>query len=209
VHIEVVDALRCVGQHEDTWLVASAEEWADRRIVRGRLGCPVCRVVYPVSGRVADFTTSASPPGGAAVTPAAIDDADVLRLAALLDLREAGGVLVLGGSYAALADRLMGVVEAHYVALNTDPLPLAASGLRVDARVPLARGSVRGVAVDETVDAALLGDLVRTLRPGGRFVAPADVPVPGGLGVLARDEREWVAESVVARTPAVTLSRRR
>ena len=38
--VELVDLLRCPHAHEDSWLVAAADETADRHIVHGSLGCP-------------------------------------------------------------------------------------------------------------------------------------------------------------------------
>ena len=53
------------------------------------------------------------------------------------------------------------------------------------------------------------GELTRVLRPDGRLVAPAAIPVPAGIRELARDEREWVgaAEGDAATAP-VPLRRR-
>jgi hypothetical protein len=62
-------------------------------------------------------------------------------------------------------------------------------------RVPVAAGSLRGVALDErNAGAVLAADAVRALRAGGRLVAPASSPLPDGVGELARDDTVWVAE---------------
>src|SRR5690606_30679279 len=98
MHIEIVDALRCIVPHEETWLVASVESWQGRQIQTGTLGCPVCRATYPVRDGVADFTGAASTPvvaRGASAGEHAVDEDEVLRVAALLDLRDAGGIVLL------------------------------------------------------------------------------------------------------------------
>ena len=53
--IEVVGSLRCVHEHELSWLVASAYRMEDRHVVSGELGCHVCGARYPVEDGVADF----------------------------------------------------------------------------------------------------------------------------------------------------------
>ena len=53
--LELVDSLRCVRTHEDSWLIARADELVDRHIVQGELGCPVCEARYPIRDGVADF----------------------------------------------------------------------------------------------------------------------------------------------------------
>ena len=56
MHIDIVDVLRCLTPHEDTWLVASIDSWSGRHILAGTLSCPVCHAVYTVSAGVADFS---------------------------------------------------------------------------------------------------------------------------------------------------------
>ena len=60
--IEMIDLLRCVNAHEDTWLVASFSEVTNRIVTRGTLGCPVCSAEYPIQDGVADFTLGESSP---------------------------------------------------------------------------------------------------------------------------------------------------
>jgi len=60
--IELVDSLRCLTPHEETWLVASVAEMSGRHIIDGRLGCPICRRSYPVREGVGIFTADGSAP---------------------------------------------------------------------------------------------------------------------------------------------------
>jgi hypothetical protein len=66
---------------------------------------------------------------------------------------------------------------------------------------------VRGVALDLAAapNAALLAGAVEALRPRGRLVAPLAVAVPAGVTVLARDDREWVAEREAPARPPVIV----
>ncbi|MDE3054540.1 MAG: hypothetical protein KGJ70_11690, partial [Gemmatimonadota bacterium] len=63
--------------------------------------------------------------------------------------------------------------------------------------------------VDASVDGERLGRAVETLRPGGRLVAPARLPVPAGVTELARDEAVWVAERDAGAGGLVPLARGR
>src|SRR3954469_25984213 len=96
--IELVDSLRCLALHEETWLVVAVAHMDGRHVVDGTLGCPICYRQYPVRDGAAWFT--ASPPADAAsnltTSDEANDDDDVLRAAALLGLTEPGGIVVVG-----------------------------------------------------------------------------------------------------------------
>src|SRR5689334_5423026 len=97
--VELIDLLRCPRPHEDTWLVASAEETASRHILRGALGCPLCGAEYPVVDGVADF--GEAPVAGPAEDH--VDADDTMRAAALLGLTAPGATVVLGGVWQAVA----------------------------------------------------------------------------------------------------------
>jgi hypothetical protein len=69
MHIDLVDSLRCIAKHEDSWLVAGIEQMSGRHIVEGLLGCPICRAEYVVLDAVAYFGVPAHAP------PAPVSDA--------------------------------------------------------------------------------------------------------------------------------------
>jgi len=118
--IELVDSLRCVNAHEDTWLVAGVTRMDGRRIVEGKLGCPVCRREYPVRDGVARFAGTLSDPESSRLTPAPASATEerAMRAAALLGLTDAGGIVVLGGSWADCADAIAELSPSHVVVLN-------------------------------------------------------------------------------------------
>ncbi|MGH7714073.1 MAG: hypothetical protein ACREOG_22525 [Gemmatimonadaceae bacterium] len=201
VHTAVIELLRCPAAHEESPLVATATRQIERRIVTGLLGCPVCGLEYAIRGGVADFRAGAGADARDA-RPSPNEEAAV-RLAAQLDLSEPARLVALFGEYARFAAALSVVFDAQGVVIGA-PLLLErqiaehASVLRIDATLPLARASMHGAAVDAEYAARLGLDEVRALlRPNGRLVAPADVPLPVGVAQLARDESEWVAERAV------------
>ena len=73
------------------------------------------------------------------------------------------------------------------------PIVAGLSGVRCDARLPLAVGAARAIAVDGA-DAARLAWAVHATRAGGRIVAPASASVPDGVRELVRDASVWVGE---------------
>ncbi|MBL8958821.1 MAG: hypothetical protein JNJ98_03140 [Gemmatimonadetes bacterium] len=206
--IELVDALRCPGAHEETWLVAAVERYHGRYIAEGALGCPVCRAEYRVRDGAVHFTDPAAPMGS---PPGVLAPEDVLRAQALLDLSEPGGRVVLAGHAAALADALEDAASVATLLVN--PVGHSArpghSTLWCGAVVPLAAGSLRGVLLGAGVSSAVVPSLVRALRPNGRLVAPVHLPVPMDMVELARDDREWVASRVASTTSAPVGLRRR
>jgi len=197
VFLELVDSLRCVRPHEDSWLIARADELIARHIVQGELGCPVCEARYAVRDGVADFRAGASRTVNAS---ALVDDAQslALRAAALLGLTEPGGVVVLAGEWSACAEALLDFVDGVQL-LALDAVPALRSGgalslaLIPDA-LPLAAASARGIALDAAhATPSLLSGAARALAPNGRLIAPASALVPESLQELARDDEHWVA----------------
>jgi hypothetical protein len=209
--IELVDSLRCLTPHEETWLVAAASRMDGRHIVEGVLGCPICRREYAIRRGTAWFTAVQPDGDGPSLTTEAreSDDTGALRAAALLGLSERGGIVVLGGSWAGYADSVAALGVPHVVVLNTaasDASPQEVSSLVVDDRLPFGTGGLRGVAVDgELVSPALLSSAAASLRSRGRLVAPAGAGVPAEVEVLARDDVNWVAERMAVASPPVTL----
>jgi uncharacterized protein YbaR (Trm112 family) len=204
--IELVDSLRCLGAHEDTWLVAAVARMDGRHIIEGTLGCPLCRREYPIRDGVAWFIEPGRETPGLTRSSHAPDDR-VMRAAALLGLTDSGGIVALGGSWADCADGLAELGPAHVVLLNrtpTDTADQSVSSLAVGDRLPFAAASVRAVALDDDL-AGTLDSAARVLRSRGRLVAPAPAAVPDGVTELARDTQDWVAERVAVPSAPVAL----
>ena len=196
--LELVDSLRCVRAHEDSWLVARADEMVERHVVEGELGCPVCLTRYPIHGGVGDFTLDETTPRHARGVAADQIGALALRAAALLGLGEAGGIVVLLGEWSAAAHELIAMTE-HVTVLALDYSHELQSGgalslAYIADTLPLAAASVRGIAVDAAhATPSLLAGAKRALAPGGRLIAPATARIPDALRELARDDEHWVA----------------
>ena len=209
--IELVGSLRCLEPHEETWLVAAASRMEGRHLVDGVLGCPLCRREYAIQDGTAWFSAH-QPRGGDPDLTTLATDADpgqVTRAAALLGLSQPGGIVVLGGSWAAYADLLAELGVSHVVVLNgraNESSVQEVSSIVVDDRLPFGSAALRAVAVDRAVASpALLASAASSLQSRGRLVAPAGAEVPDGVEVLARDDRDWVAERTLVGSPPVAL----
>lgn len=194
MHSEIVDTLRCLGTHEDSWLVAAADVTEERHIMRGQLGCPVCHARYPIERGIADFAGGALRPVALESDGPGFEDDDAVKLAAMLDLTDAGGYVLLVGRWARLATALRELVPVMVLVANAPPdvsMGGGVSGLAVDGRLPLAASSARAVAIDDA-SASLAASAVAAVRPGGRVVGDASLALPADVALLARDERHWV-----------------
>jgi hypothetical protein len=203
--IELVDVLRCLRPHEESWLVAVTKRMDDRDIVDGLLGCPVCSAEYPIVDRIALFDGDAP-----RIAPdEEVADDGALRLAAYLDLTESGGLAILAGSWASYAEGLTDLAQLRLLLLNPPTgarLGGGVSGIRVRDAIPVAAASSRGVALDEDHASARFGDEAsRVLRTRGRLVAPLRLVRPVGIGELARDERWWVGERAAVGSAPIKL----
>jgi hypothetical protein len=196
MHVELIQSLRCLASHEESWLVATVDRQVGRHVADGSLGCPICHRRYPIRDFVADFAQGAAQRSDRDPHPT---DEGVLRTAALLDLRTPGGIVVLAGDHGALAAALAASFDVQCLVVNPPSGVTPGDGLSLvllQDRLPLAEGAARGAAVDRE-QVSLLPSLARTIRPAGRVVAPAHAPMPGELRELVRDDSEWVAERVV------------
>jgi hypothetical protein len=200
MHSDLVDTLRCLSVHEESWLVAAADEIRGRHIMRGVLGCPVCHARYPIEQGTADFTRGGRLPIALEQGSAPTEESAAIKLAAMLDLTDPSGYVILVGSWGRVASALRQLVPVMVLAVNAPPdvaIGDGVSGLATTDRIPVAAGSARGIAVDSfdvsplaAIDpAAALG----AVKPGGRVVANAAVAVPDDVTVLARDAEHWVA----------------
>ena len=194
--IELVDVLRCLRPHEESWLVAATARMDGRDIVEGVLGCPVCGAEYPIIGGTVDFDAAAG-----ATAPAEEVDADpeaAIRLAAYLDLSSAGGLAVLAGSWAAHAGRLAELTDVQILLVNARDAAGVGGGIsaiRVREALPLAAASCRGIALDRGHASSVFAEgATRVLQARGRLLAPVGLPRPAEVTELARDERWWVGE---------------
>jgi hypothetical protein len=207
VFIEMLDLLRCVNQHEDTWLVASLKAISNRFVIDGLLGCPVCHAEYAVRRGIVDFRQAGDslPTASAAAAPVPRNREELAtRVGAFLNATEPGATVVVGGAWGNAAQELSVMTEARVLVLNparevdeSETVGL----LRVSREIPLAPGSALGVAVDASFPAEIVASAMKVVRPGGRILAPTSMAPPGEAAILARDERFWVAEKPAEMIP--------
>ena len=190
--IPLVDILRCVQPHADTWLVASIERADERFIIDGMLGCPTCLAEYPIRSGVVHFTDRPVEPSRVAPPES---EAEAIRIAAALDLIEPRVTALLHGAWAAQAQLVRGLSPAQLLLLNPPVGMVGGEGVSVliSDVAPLAQASIDAIAIDEPLTAALFASLRASLRRGGRILAGATTPIPDGFTELARDADVWVA----------------
>ena len=196
--IELLDLLRCINAHEDTWLVASFKTVSNRFVLDGMLGCPACSAKYPITTGVADFTAGADLSRRKTGRWATTLEREELatRAGAFLNATEPGATVVLGGSWASAAQELSLMTEGRVLALNPESGVEESETvglLLVGSEIPVAPGSVLGVALDASFPVGIVASAVKAVRAGGRIVGPAEIPPPSELVVLARNEDYWVA----------------
>ena len=199
MHSDLVDKLRCLAVHEESWLVAAADMVDGRHIMHGLLGCPVCHARYPIERGVADFTAGARAPLLLESATVADDESTAIKLAAMLDLTEPSGYVILVGEWARLAAQLREIAPVMVLALNP-PADVAmgngVSGVTTLDRIPVAAGSARAIALGgPTGGGPRVIDPLSALgavQPGGRVVGVACVEMPMDVQLLARDADHWV-----------------
>jgi uncharacterized protein YbaR (Trm112 family) len=207
---DLLDALRCPGTHEESWLVAMVLEASGSSLLVAELACPVCGAEFRIVNGIAHFagSTPVAPPAW----PSELYSRDMaLRLAALLGVAESQLPVALVGRYTAASGALGSLVSAPQLLINGSPVipGPGVSCLVVADRLPLGVESLAAIAVDAAhATATFLDSATRALRLGGRLVAPADAPVPAGMRELARDTTEWVAETTARASGLVELRRR-
>ncbi len=207
---DLLDALRCPGTHEESWLVAMVLEASGSSLLVAELACPVCGAEFRIVNGIAHF--AGATPAALPAWPSEPYSRDrALRLAALLGVAESQLPVALVGRYTAASGALASLVSAPQLLINGSPVipGPGVSCLVVADRLPLGVESLAAIAVDAAhATATFLDSATRALRLGGRLVAPADAPVPAGMRELARDTTEWVAETTARASGLVELRRR-
>jgi uncharacterized protein YbaR (Trm112 family) len=205
--IELIDGLRCTADHPSICLVAAIFEREERRVIEGTVGCPTCKLEYPIHGGVVSF--GAGPQTGSATESDDLLDPDgALRVGAFLAVTE-GITIALVGKWGRYAPAVADLVGLRAFAINPSETVIESERvgvLRSDNRLPFKAGSLRGVAIDGSgwLDADV-AQSTHALAAGGRLVAPVSTAVPEDIEEIARDDTYWVGEK---RGALVTLHRR-
>lgn len=203
MRLELAERLRCPGAHAPTPLVVVAAQVVDRDLRRGTAGCMRCGCEARFDdgdlwfGPRADATTTVPTDSP---SPEALD-----RLQALLGLADSGGAVLLGGRYAASAAGLQARLDVMVVVFDPSGTRFTSATRIVGCSdaVPVTDETFRAAALDVSHDLAIA---LRTVRSGGRILAPLDCERPSEVTLLASDASEWVGERGMAR-PVVPLRR--
>lgn len=204
--------MRCPRAHAPTPLVVVARRTAERELLAGFAGCPLCRLEARIEEGDVHFPDA---PVSASGNPVGTDGTDaegarLERLVALLGLAEPGGAVLLTGHYAALAPGLAAALDVVVVTLDAAP-PVRAPGVATvwygqDA-VPFSDATFRAAALDAALPLPRVLDAIRTVAVGGRVLGALPLERPAVVRELARDATEWVGEREPGPTTVVPLRR--
>jgi hypothetical protein len=195
VFIEAIDKLRCVRNHEDSWLVAKFVEMRDRDFWEGELGCPVCEARYMVREGIVYFSPM-RPRSTESLTQPDSEE-DLFALAAMLDLSAPDRTIVLCDSWTRFAAAISRISEPHVFVVNgasREEKSECIYDVVSDAAIPLAPGSVDAVALGSRASNSMISSAVTVLRDGGRLVATAKIEVPEEIVLLASADDHWVGQ---------------
>lgn len=210
--LELAEVLDCPDCEESVGLVTFVDRAESRRVVEGRLGCPLCEIEVPIRRGTMRFDLSdaarrATPRAGTAHPAGETAPEAALRLAALLGVSERAGMVVLLGprlaahaaAIARLGDRLEVLVwlpdaadRSPSVAAVVEDLVAGVDPLLGAAphRWPIRSGALHGIAVAAPMTLPL-SEITRCARPGARLVV--ETPTPADLDSLAASEFAEVA----------------
>jgi uncharacterized protein YbaR (Trm112 family) len=189
--IELTDHLRCPADHQESFLVLLPDQMEGRSVIAGHLGCPVCGRTYEIKNGAVDFGDAPdwSDQGHTVLDAGAVN--------ALTGLHGPGGYLTLVGNVASMwretAQLNPGVA---LVAVNPptgiDEAP-AISVLRA-ARLPLKKGSMRGVVLGRTYGSNpdWISEAARAVLPGLRVVGEGPDPSSTTIDLMASADGVWV-----------------
>jgi uncharacterized protein YbaR (Trm112 family) len=212
LHLDLVDVLRCPGDHDQGHVVVLPETVRGRMMISGTIGCPVCRAEYRVDEGVLDMALSnpwqdpVQPPDGEA------DFDFALALAAALDLTPGRTLAVIVGDWGRHAHQLRALTPVPLALVNPPRGESYADLEEVSvvraASLPFLAASVPALAVAPGSEGNAAGDvLTRVSRPRARLAMPPSSKLPDGFRELARDDRLVVGERVPDPL-VVTLGRR-
>ncbi|HEY0024165.1 MAG TPA: hypothetical protein VGB24_14715 [Longimicrobium sp.] len=208
MYILLTDALTCPRCGPGFGLLVQADRLEERRVVEGRLGCANCRETYAIGGGVAHLSLGSATGADVPADPPADDPEAPVKLAALMGLAGARGLVMLegpGGRHAAALATLVPEVEVVAVGAGSATPPAMEPGVsrvRAGAALPFRDGAMRGAALTSGAGDDRLREALRVLAPGARLlVDPADAETAArlrGLGAQVMLEQEDV---VVAAAP--------
>ncbi|HSM36547.1 MAG TPA: hypothetical protein VK837_09150 [Longimicrobiales bacterium] len=219
MHVALTEILRCPRCAAGLVLLTDRREGS--RAIEGSLGCPQCEARYDVRAGVADLRvpeSSETPSASASPDSSQPTAEDAVRLAALLGLESARGVVLLIGSPARSAEALAALVPGVEVAIARPERPAAepalagpkparpaaprdtSSVLLTGDTLPLADRRLAAVAMDASAHVAIQ-EAARVLAPGRRVLVE-------GAGGRTRDDLEAAGCVIVAEGAGALVAER-
>jgi hypothetical protein len=198
--IELAELLRCPEDHEPMPCVIAGDEMDGRRVVRGTVGCPVCKLENQIVDGIVGFGEDPLLGTGSRSDDLTVEEMPKAEnVQALLNLGGPGGYAVLVGSGARLGEELAAnTSDVHFVGINPPPELRETENmslLRSPKMIPLRDNAVRGVLIGrEYVRNRWMNDASRVIAEGGRLVAVLDQLSATGVRQLAVGDGMWVGE---------------
>lgn len=175
MHILLTDLLACPRCGPEFGLILRGDRIEERRVLQGLLGCPNCREGYPVEDGFADLRAPPRNPLPPVMEPPAAveDEEEVLRIAALLGVKEGPGYLVLVGPSARAAPALADMLERIEVVTVAPDLRVwdeapGVSRMAGGPSLPFFSRRIRGVLLDGDAGAPYVDEALRVVGPGAR-----------------------------------------
>lgn len=198
MHVALTDVLTCPRCGPGHGLILLPEEVRERRVSSGFLGCADCRARYPIRDGVAELVAAEASPVADGEGAGGTRDAAV-RLAALLGLADADGVVLLAGPVAEHAGELAALVPGVEVVATLAEAMAGVSTARLGRSLPFQSGRLRGVALTGEAGSLLLEEGARVVGGVSRLLlepAPDDARArlaAIGLRVVAEEGAAVVA----------------
>jgi hypothetical protein len=172
----------------------------DRRVIRGVIGCPVCKAEYPIENGIVEFGVDpllGQDSRSDDITTEEMPDAETVQ--ALLALSSPGGYVVLVGSVTRLSSRLAESIRPlHHVGVNPPPEVSESrdmSLLRSTGNIPLRSSFARGVVLGrEYAREPWLSEAGRVLADGMRLLIADERASVSGVECLAAEGGLWVGQ---------------
>ncbi|MFP3948654.1 MAG: Trm112 family protein [Longimicrobiales bacterium] len=205
MHILLTDLLSCPRCGPEFGLILRGDRIEARRVHAGLLGCPNCREGYPIEEGFTDLRSPPRPPLPPVVEPPTPeeDEEEILRVAALLGVKEGPGHLVLVGPAARAAPGLARMLDRIEVVTVAPDLRVwdeesGVSRMVAGPGLPFFSRRIRGVLLDGAAGAPYLDEAVRVVGPGSRVAVlrpegdARDRVTSAGLNLVLEQEPEAI-----------------
>lgn len=209
--LDLSESLACPRCGPPQGMIVLVERMEGRRVLDGRLDCPVCEARFSLRDGIVNLGVGPAPD-----LPGSPDDPDdSVTAAALLGIRHGRGIVVVGDGLRPAAPEIASLSGGCEVVLLTPQgLPAGYPGTGIPGQesvtplagspegvIPMLSGRAIGVVL-EGGDAGMLDEAARVLAPGGRVVvirpaadAEAHLRTPP-FELLAADSRAIVAKKI-------------